>query len=78
MRYYVIADPETVRGFEVLGIKGCSPEGKDQVCRSVREAISDCSIGTILISEEHYESARTILEEHEKRGVMPAVMKLVR
>lgn len=53
-----------------------STEGLDDTRKAVEEAVSDRSIGTLLVSKEVQNEASDILERHRKRAVLPVVMLL--
>ena len=53
-----------------------STEGLDDIRKAVEDALSDGSIGTLLVSKEVQNEASDILERHRKRAVLPVVMLL--
>ena len=76
MKCFVIAQPEKVRALNVSGIQGIETENLTDVRKAVEEAVSDKTIGTLLISKEVQTQASDIIEKHEQRGVLPVVMLL--
>ncbi len=76
MKCFVIAQDERVKALNVVGVQGLSTEGLDDIRKAVEEAVSDRSIGTLLVSKEVQNEASDILKRHRKRAVLPVVMLL--
>ena len=76
MKCFVIAQSEKVRALSVSEIQGIETENLTDVRKAVEEAVSDRTIGTLLISKEVQTQASDIIEKHEQRGVLPVVMLL--
>ena len=76
MKCFVIAQENKVKALNVVGVQGLSVEGLDDVRKAVEDAVSDRTIGTLLVSKEVQEKASDILERHRKRAVLPVVMLL--
>ena len=76
MKCFVIAQSEKVRALSVSGIQGIETDNLNDIRTAVEEAVSDRTIGTLLISKEVQSEASDIIEKHEKRGVLPVVMLL--
>lgn len=76
MKCFVIAQDEKVKALNVVGVQGLSTEGLDDIRKAVEDALSDRSIGTLLVSKEVQKEAADILERHKKRAVLPVVMLL--
>ena len=76
MKCFVIAQSEKVRALSVSGIQGIETDHLTDVRKAVEEAVSDRTIGTLLISKEVQSEASDIIEKHEQRGVLPVVMLL--
>lgn len=76
MKCFVIAQENKVKALTVVGVQGLSTEGLDDIRKAVEEALSDRSIGTLLVSKEVQNEASDILERHRKRAVLPVVMLL--
>ena len=76
MKCFVIAQSEKVRALSVSGIQGIETNNLTDVRKAVEEAVSDRTIGTLLISKEVQTQASDIIEKHEQRGVLPVVMLL--
>ena len=76
MKCFVIAQSEKVRALSVSGIQGIETDNLTDVRKAVEEAVSDKTIGTLLISKEVQTQASDIIEKHEHRGVLPVVMLL--
>lgn len=76
MKCFVIAQENKVKALNVVGVQGIAVEGLDDVRKAVEDAVSDRTIGTLLVSKEVQEKASDILERHGKRAVLPVVMLL--
>lgn len=76
MKCFVIAQENKVKALNVVGVQGIAVEGLDDVRKAVEDAVSDRTIGTLLVSKEVQETASDILEHHRKRAVLPVVMLL--
>ena len=76
MKCFVIAQENKVKALNVVGVHGIAVEGLDDVRKAVEDAVSDRTIGTLLVSKEVQEKASDILEHHRKRAVLPVVMLL--
>ena len=76
MKCFVIAQENKVKALNVVGVQGLSTEGLEDIRNAVEEAVSDRSIGTLLVSKEVQNEASDILERHRKRAVLPVVMLL--
>ena len=76
MKCFVIAQSEKVRALSVSGIQGTATDNLSDVRKAVEEAVSDRTIGTLLISKEVQSEASDIIEKHKQRGVLPVVMLL--
>lgn len=76
MKCFVIAQENKVKALNVVGVQGLSTEGLEEIRKAVEDALSDGSIGTLLVSKEVQNEASDILERHRKRAVLPVVMLL--
>ena len=76
MKCFVIAESEKVRALSVSGIQGIETDDLQDIRKAVRDAVSDRTIGTLLISKEVQDKASDIIEKHRQRGVLPVVMLL--
>ena len=76
MKCFVIAQSEKVKALSVSGIRGIETDNLADIRKAVEGAVSDRTIGTLLISREVQAEASDILLKHEQRGVLPVVMLL--
>ena len=76
MKCFVIAKSDIVKALSVSGIQGFETDNLSDVRKAVEDAVSDRTIGTLLISKEVQTEASNIIRKHEKRGVLPVVMLL--
>lgn len=76
MKCFVIAQSEKVRALSVSGIQGIETDNIADIRKAVEDAVSDRTIGTLLISREVQAEASDILQKHKQRGVLPVVMLL--
>ena len=76
MKCFVIAQSEKVKALSVSGIQGIETDNLTDVRKAVEDAVSDRTIGTLLVSKEVQAEASDILKQHQQRGVLPVVMLL--
>ena len=76
MKCFVIAQSEKVKALSVSGIQGIETDNLTDVRKAVEDAVSDTTIGTLLVSKEVQAEASDILKKHQQRGVLPVVMLL--
>ena len=76
MKCFVIAQSEKVKALNVSGIQGIETDNIADIRKAVEDAVSDRTIGTLLISREVHAEASDILQKHKQRGVLPVVMLL--
>lgn len=76
MKCFVIAQSEKVKALSVSGIQGIETDNLTDVRKAVEDAVSDRTIGTLLVSKEVQDEASDILKKHQQRGVLPVVMLL--
>ena len=76
MKCFVIAGQEKVRALQAAGIQGIETDSLTDIRKAVEDAVSDRTIGTLLISKEVQTKASDILEKHRKHAVLPVVMLL--
>lgn len=76
MKCFVIAEEVKVKALNVIGVQGIAAGSPDDVRKAVNDAVSDRSIGTLLISRNVQSLASDILEVHRSRAVLPVVILL--
>ena len=76
MKCFVIAESDIVRALNAAGVQGIESDNLPDIREAVRKAVSDKTIGTLLVSKRVQGEASDILEKHRKRGVLPVVMLL--
>ena len=76
MKCFVIAESQIVRALGISGIQGIETDTLQDIRKAVETAVSDRTVGTLLISSEVQAKAADILEKHRQRGVLPVVMLL--
>ena len=76
MKCFVIAESEKVRALNAAGVQGIESDNLSDVREAVKTAVSDRTIGTLLVSKRVQNEASDIIEKHRKRGVLPVVMLL--
>ena len=76
MKCFVIAEEVKVKALNVIGVQGIAAGSPDDVRKAVGDALSDKSIGTLLISGNVQSLASDILEAHRSRAVLPVVILL--
>ena len=76
MKYFVIAESEKVRALNAAGVHGIESDNLSDIREAVQKAVSDRTIGTLLVSKRVQTEASDVIEKHRKRGVLPVVMLL--
>lgn len=76
MKCFVIAESEKVRALNAAGVQGIESDNLPDIRDAVQKAVSDKTIGTLLVSKRVQNEASDIIEKHRKRGVLPVVMLL--
>ena len=76
MKCFVIAESDKVRALNAAGVQGLESDNLPDIREAVQKAVSDKTIGTLLVSKRVQTEASDILEKHRKRGVLPVVMLL--
>ena len=76
MKYFAIAEKRKTDALKVLGVDGIAAETSSDVRKAVSDALSEKSIGTLLVSEDVYKAAEDIISEHREKGILPVVMLL--
>ena len=76
MKYFVIAESEKVRALNAAGVQGIESDNLSDIREAVQKAVSDRTIGTLLVSKRVQTEASDVIEKHRKRGVLPVVMLL--
>lgn len=76
MKCFVIAESEKVRALSTAGVQGIESDNLPDIREAVQKAVSDKTIGTLLLSKRVHNEAADILGKHRKRGVLPVVMLL--
>jgi len=58
MKYFVIADADTVLGFRYVGIRGCEVNSAREARKALDRAVSNSGIGIVIVTESVAESIR--------------------
>ncbi len=75
MKYRVIADEATVKGFSLLGIDGIVvPNDQDAARKAFESAVSDKSLGALIISSQVTALIGKQITEHKLNGKFPQVI----
>lgn len=78
MRYHVIGSVKQVRALEAAGVQGSVVYSSDSARSALESVLKDRSVGTVLVSSEYYDNpaVAAVREEHDRKGVLPVIMKL--
>ena len=70
MKYYCIADPDTLRGFQLAGVEGRAVTVAGEAATALRDAMQDPGIGILILTDvvaaEIREQVDTIRLEHDR------------
>lgn len=76
MRFFVIADEDTVLGFELAGVEGCSVSSPEQADRAFEAALGDAEIGIIIITERIAELIRAKVDRFLFSEQFPLILEI--
>ena len=76
MRFFVIADEDTVLGFELAGVEGHSVANPDQADRAFDTALEDPEIGIIVITERVAELIRLKVDRYLFSEQFPLILEI--
>ena len=76
MKFYCIADEDTVRGFRLAGIAGQSVTTPDQAAAAVRQAVTQTEWGVIILTERLAASIRQQVEAIRMERDRPLIVEI--
>ena len=82
MRYHIIADSATVKGFSIFGVSGtvlelpCGPAIADQAQEAFENALFIENLGVLILSAPVADLIRPQVESHIKTGHFPQILEL--
>jgi V/A-type H+-transporting ATPase subunit F len=76
MRFYVIADENTVAGFKLVGLEGEIVDTADEAREALEKAFSSSDIGIIIITERIAASIHGEIEEYAFGRDFPLIMEI--
>lgn len=76
MRFFVIADEDTVLGFELAGVEGRSVANPDQAERAFDAALEDSEIGIVIITERIAELIRSRVDKYLFSEQFPLILEI--
>ena len=76
MKFYCIADEDTVRGFRLAGIAGQSVTTPDQAAAAVRQAVTQTEWGVIILTERLAASIRQLVEAIRMERDRPLIVEI--
>ncbi|MCD6380359.1 V-type ATP synthase subunit F [bacterium] len=76
MRFYVIADENTVMGFKLVGLEGEIVETADEAREALKTAFESSDIGIIIITERIAASIHEEIEEYAFGRDFPLIMEI--
>ena len=76
MKYYVIADDDTVLGFAFSGIDGTAVESPEHARAIFREKVSDADVGVIIMTEDVAEIVGSEVAEVLHQATRPMIVRI--
>ena len=76
MKYKVIANEDISQGFANFGVDAVSVFNKEQAKKAFEDALSDKSIGAVIISKEASKLIGEAVCNHEKSKKLPQILVL--
>lgn len=76
MRFFVIADENTVLGFKLVGIDGETVDTADGAREALEKAFSSTDIGIIIITERIAESIKAEIEDYLFKQDFPLIIQI--
>ena len=76
MRYRIIANEETSKGFALFGAEAVAVSNDEQAGAAFEEALLDASIGAVVLSKEVGEMIADAVDSHASSCRLPQVLVL--
>ena len=80
MKYHVIADEVTVKGFSLLGVESTvffsSQEAQKQASMALFNALCDKKMGAVIITSSVADMVRPLIEKHRQGGNFPEIIEI--
>ena len=77
MKYFVIADENTVNGFSLFGVKGSSVEvALPEAQEAFEKALALENLGALIISAPVANSIRPLIDAHKQTGKFPQILEI--
>jgi len=76
MKFYVIADDDTVLGFRYAGVEGVAVSGPDEARSHFESVVKRHDIGIVIMTDVVAEGIRKEVDDVRARGVKPLVVEI--
>ncbi len=76
MRFYCVADEDTVRGFRLAGVQGEVVAGAAQAEAAVRRAADRPDLGVLIVTQSVAADARDLVDEIRMTRTQPLVVEV--
>jgi len=76
MKFFVIADDDTVLGFRYAGVEGVAVDEPDEARARLQDAVKRADVGVIIMTDVVAESIREDVDRLRARGVKPLVVEI--
>lgn len=76
MKFYVIADENTVTGFKLVGLEGEVVESAEGAKEALEKAFESDDIGIVIITERIASSIRAEMEDFVFKHSFPLIMEI--
>ncbi len=76
MRFYCVADEDTVRGFRLAGIEGEAVAGAPQAEAAIRHAAERPNLGVLIVTQSVAADARDLVDEIRMTRTQPLIVEV--
>ncbi len=76
MKFYCIADEDTVRGFRLAGVAGETVISPEEITRAITAAAAQSDCGIIIITEQCAEQIRPLVERFRLERERPLLVEI--
>jgi V/A-type H+/Na+-transporting ATPase subunit F len=76
MKILVIGHPEAVLGYSLVGVDGQAVTNKEETLQALEEALTDRSLGIILVTGDVAETIRDRMDDLQLHSTVPLVVEI--
>ena len=76
MKFFCVADEDTVRGFRLAGIAGEAVAGRDEAVAALRRAAQQADLGVLIVTQSVAADARAEVDAIRLKMATPLVVEV--